>query len=143
MSAGMTKAQQMFITDELCPFILREQGRGFQMRLWRWNHPPGTLGWFDGLRRVAPKCGTVSCIGGSIEILLNQTPLSFSGAGALIGLNEREARKLFHQDVRWPLPFRARWHKAKTPLAKARVAVALLKLVAKTKGACLHPKGAK
>lgn len=137
----MTKAHKKFILNKLIPFILREQGRGFMMRGWgmistknRYLHP-------DLERLIKPPvCGTVCCIGGSIEYLKVRKTLGYAGdfeeMGELIGLNEIQANNLFLAPA-WPKSFRTKWHAAKTPLARAKVAVSLLKEVAKKGGTVL------
>lgn len=59
----MNKEQKEFIRKKLIPFIRRENGKGFSM--WNWL----SLGL---AYPTAPKCGTIACIGGSIELLMLQ-----------------------------------------------------------------------
>lgn len=145
----MTKEQKKFLSVTLPKFILREQGRGFGMSYWLAKKDYfGKYCRADGIKRAIPKCDTVACIGGSIEHLLRLPPTTDSrNLGKLIGLTGLEAQALFYRwygfregRVQWPRPFMGKYEKAKTPLAKAKVAVALLKEVARTEGKCLHRK---
>lgn len=138
----MTKAHKKFILSKLIPFILREQGRGFMMRCWgmidiRKSYPHPDL--FGKLIKP-PVCGTVCCIGGSIEYLKVNKTLDhygrFKEMGALIGLNEIQANNLFLA-CRWPEPYARMYKEAKNPLNQAKVAVELLRKVAKTGGKVL------
>ena len=140
----MNKRQADWIVKKLCPFILREQGRGFGMNGWlTLKIRPGAIHNRDGLDRKAPSCGTIACIGGSIQFLNGSGGDDFcESAGADIGLDSSRSRNLFYGwcNLGWPRRFRDRYAKAKTALSKARVAVSLLKLVAKTRGKCLDTK---
>ena len=135
----MTTAHKRFILNKLCPFLLREQGRGFEMYRWLHKETTGTYFHFDTNRRVrTPTCGTVCCIGGSIQHLKRTLGGSyFETVGRLIGLNMAQSDILFSSDIRWPQPFAQRYMDAKTPYQQAKVAVALLKKVVSTEGACL------
>ena len=92
----MNEAQKKFIKNELIPFILREQGCGFAMQSWWEEELPGTLTVWDGIKRKTPKCGSVCCIGGTVQ-MLKKLP---SGADRLIaqvmGLTYDEALGLFY-----------------------------------------------
>ncbi len=141
----MTEEQKRFILKKLIPFILREDGRGFVMDIWG-DTPIGATIVGDGIRRAVPSCGTVACIGGSIAVLA-KLPLvgGASLCAAHIGLTYRQGMALFfgleklqtRPHMPWPLTFRKRYAQARTPLAKAQVAGALLKEVARTGGKCL------
>lgn len=138
----MNARQAKWIVEKLCPFILREQGRGFGMSGWRGDFPQGFTVRLDGVEREVPSCGTICCIGGSIEVLrqLDESS-SAEQVGDTIGLSGDQTDTLFYGWYRkWPEPFRSRFAAAKTPLAKARVAVSLLKRVAKTRGECLNTR---
>jgi hypothetical protein len=159
----MTRAQKQFMGYGHCPvkerlasttlpqFILREQGRGFGMNVWGISLTPGALVMLDSLPRPVPACGTVHCIGGSAQFLLKLKGHKDTVGGAL-GLDSDEAQALFYrwtpnhnEATRWPDSFAEAYDAANTPYKKAKVAAALVKLVAKTEGRCLHdgwkPKG--
>lgn len=133
--------------DRLCNFILREQGRGFAMEVWDCHPSAGKVLTFDDIERKVPKCGTVCCIGGSIDMLLSkgkELSMSTGETGAAIGLDYRDAKDLFYgwnldESGGWPQTYKLRYVKAKTASGKARVAVSMLKLAVKTHGACFHP----
>lgn len=141
----MTKEQKKFLMVTLPKFIMREQGRGFAMDDWMRVESVGDLVDCDGVEREIPKCGTVACIGGSAEYLLKLGDrCDFLVVSKALGLSEDEGNGLFycwHSEGRpyeWPLEFSMRYEKAKTPLAKAKIAADLCKLVGKTEGKCLH-----
>lgn len=141
----MTKKQRQSRINKLCRYILREQGRGFAMAPYIASGiAPGRDVYFDGISRPAPSCGTVACIVGTSRILFalaRSSPtedLSYLGSiSDDLGLSDDRSYKLVHVN-RWPKSFQRRFNKAKTPLGKARAAVALLKKVAKTDGKCLN-----
>lgn len=158
----MNAKQKKFILDKLIPFIMREQGRGFEMSDWRFERRDGAyregtkLGFYESgdLKKDVewPKCNTVACIGGSAELLL-KTGREIDTAKKL-GLSEGEFNGLCYcwekrqiSDLdsttskkwgAWPEKYMARWAAAKTKLAKAKVACDLLREVVKTEGKCLH-----
>ena len=151
----MNAKQKKFILKKLIPFILREQGRGFGMDEWRREDDPGTEAWFDGVTRAIPVCGTVCCLGGSIEVLKKYPPIHGSNnavaMGTLaLGITNAQAYGLFYgwglqgvswdSDSRhgWPISYAIRFQNATTPYRKAQVAVALLKEVVRTNGECLN-----
>ena len=137
----MDATHKKFITDKLIPFILREQGKGFGMDDWIVEEEPGTIIVCDNISRAVPKCGTVACIGGSAEYLGKRGTV----AAEILGLTHDQAEGLFlhweenhkSSEYRWPIKYMERYEKARTPLAKARVVVSLLKEVVKTNGECL------
>ena len=136
----MNKRHKAFIIGELIPFIMREQGRGFAMDKWiitgLGKHEDYV---FDDRARRAPKCGTVCCIGGAIE-LLKHLPHSADSdaAGKAIGLNEDRSWKLFHGWINlWPKMYTDRYRRARTTCGKAKVARDLLREVVRTNGKCL------
>lgn len=140
----MDKAKKQFILKKLIPFILREQGRGFAMSVWRPRDiSPGEPITYDNVCRKVPECGTVACIGGSLEALGACKDADNRGGRAL-GISHDAARGLFYNwypctnHFAWPLSFANRYKKAKTTLGKAKVAVALLREVVKTNGKCLE-----
>ena len=145
MSTRMNVRHKKFILNRLIPFILREQGRGFGMSSWKitWI-APGVLAHVDGINRKVPSCGTVACIGGSIEVL---TAVEGDEAvGAKIGLDAYQADGLFygwqpssHKNRRygWPKKYARMYDRAKSVYGKARVAAALLREVVRTGGKCL------
>jgi len=140
----MTKKQKTFVLKRLVPFILREQGRGFGMDYWmRTGITPGDEWIVDGVARRAPRCGTVCCIGGSINFLKTKGKEEFGPATAAehIGLSYDRACSLFYgwtgeyADVRsWPEPYLSDYEEANTPYRKARVAVRLLREIVRTDG---------
>jgi hypothetical protein len=140
----MTAKQKAFILDKLIPFILREQGRGFVIDVWRDNVTPGCLLPWAEPPRKAPSCGTIGCIGGSIEVLLGHTepdPISTLQIEKATGLSPQQQDILFFRwDSLWPNPFAQKLGGAKTPLAQAKVVVALLKEVVRTEGRILDTK---
>lgn len=138
----MNARQKKFVLEKLIPFILREHGRGFVMETWIDEIAPGEKFTFDGLQRTSPNCGTVCCIGGSIDYLKKNGNYD-EGTAALIGLSEAQGYALFHgwfsttSANRWPRSYQTKFKKAKTTLGKAKVACALLREVVKTDGHCL------
>ena len=161
----MNLQQKNFIREKLIPFVLREQGRGFAMSQWLGDYIPFTKGKFDGVRRKIPACGTVACLGGSIEALSMKidkvTTEVESGnydndeMARKIGLTPRQGHTLFfgwrgskymdkfydEEPVEaWPAKYILSFKNAKTPFTKAKVAVALLEEVVKTNGKILDPK---
>ena len=150
----MNKQHQEFIRKELIPFILREQGRGFGMARWVFHLSPGTEYRVDQVDRIVPVCGTVACIGGSVNFLTMRKnpsipPYEISNidlATKALGLTRDQGKGLFMRwqgamgRNHWPVKFAEKYRRARTPLGKARVAAALLKEVARTKGKCLKHK---
>jgi hypothetical protein len=144
----MTDEHKKFILNELIPFILREKGRGLGMDHWITRALPGTIVQADGLGRLAPVCGTVSCVGGSIAILKEKVDaLDEDRIGELIGLDYLHSDGLFYGwhrnglwDYGWPPQYQKAFAAAETPLAKAKVTCQVLRLVAKTNGKCLEPR---
>lgn len=143
----MTKEQKKFLMVTLPKFIVREQGRGFGMDGWMLHDSPGQVARFDHTDRIIPKCGTVACIGGSTEHLLKlECNGSFSSVADALGLDYEVAHGLCYgwepsnkeEVFSWPPKFAEAYAKAKTPLAKAKIAADLCKLVGKTEGKCLH-----
>lgn len=145
---------KQFIETKLIPFILRDQGRGFAMQRWIMGISKGDeiVGSLDDIpAREAPSCGTVACIGGSIQLLtglkfvhLNHVFASryrsdIAAISSLLGISSENARALFYgwrksssnETNFWPESFRARFSKARTAYAKARVAASLLRQIAK------------
>jgi hypothetical protein len=148
----MNAEHKKFIRTKLIPFILREQGRGFAMEDWcnsglaageTWR------GWqkFEVSREV-PKCGTVACIGGSVCHLSGEDITRITDTAEYIGLTKEQGYALFYgvsaefaepSDAGlWPERFRTAYVNRKTPLGKAKVAVALLREVMRTNGKCLE-----
>jgi hypothetical protein len=147
---NMTDEDKQFILNELIPFILREEGRGFGMSKLYLRRPPGTQVTVDDIKRVVPTCGTVCCIKGSIEVLKGLSSdflLNHEDSeqiGALIGLDYERSWALFQRWrleydflYQWPLKQRQAFAEAETPLAKAEIACEVLRLVVETGGACL------
>jgi hypothetical protein len=145
----MNAKQKNFITKKLIPFILREQGRGFGMTYWNTEEDceteAGDIFSIDGLSRKVPVCGTVCCIGGSIEHLMGRRAI----ASKILGLTRNQVQGLFYNWEEefpndglfgWPEKFAKQFEARKSPLGKAKVAVALLKEVVRTNGKCLNPK---
>lgn len=141
-----------FITKKLIPFILREQGRGFQMASWIDRVIPGKMYGHRDLNEdiKAPKCGTAACVGGSVQVLVPDLVHDAFDASAYLGLSDDEGRGLFYGwteegttcryggYVGWPMKSVEAFEKADTALGKAKVACALLKQIIKTDGKCLH-----
>jgi hypothetical protein len=131
-----------FILKKLIPFIMRKQGRGFRMDFWLEHDEPGEIFESDFVNRKVPKCGTVCCIGGSIEYLTGKR----TGLAKAIGLTPRQADGLFNEwlydseypyKFAWPEKFSNRFREKTTPIGKAKVACDLLREVVKTNGECL------
>lgn len=141
MSIKMTAENKKFITKKLIPFVLREQGRGFAMSVWDLAVTAGAVRKIDDVLRVIPKCNTVACIGGSIQVLSGGVANSTERAAPLLGLSYGRAHGLFYGwevgHGGWPKEFALRYARAKTTLGKARVAVALLREVVRTNGKVL------
>lgn len=138
----MNAKQKKFILEKLCPFILREQGRGFIMQHWSINTNSDKYYYSDKIGYIkSPQCGTVCCIGGSIDILTKcKIPHD-----EVMGLPEEMLNGLFygfdgHDECAWPDKYVLALENAKTPLAAAKVAVKLLHEVVKTNGQCLKRK---
>jgi hypothetical protein len=144
----MTAKHKKFILKELIPFIMREEGRGLGMNHWVTRALPGTIVQADGLERLVPVCGSVSCVAGSIAILKEMVgALDDDKIGELIGLDYLHSEGLFNGwhrnllwDYGWPPQHQEAFALAKTPLAKAKVTCQVLRLVAKTNGKCLEPQ---
>jgi len=135
----MNQRQKDFILNKLCPFILREEGRGFNMDYWMHNIWQTKI-YYKGKEYLPPKCNTICCIGGSIDILLPKTNKYKS---EILGLSDEECNGLFYNydsynDYGWPDSYIKKLESAKTPYGAARVAVALLKKVVETEGKILH-----
>ena len=142
----MNAKQKDFIRKKLIPFILREQGTGFSMANWRLIGDAGEVISSDHIERKIPPCGTVCCIGGSIEFLkgVNRYESNELDLGKLIGLTPSQTDGLFYgwvkgsmTETHWPAKFRQDFAARKSTLGKAKVAVALLKEVIRTEGKCL------
>ena len=168
----MNAKHKKFIREKLIPYVLRDQGRGFAMSEWLNTElipfePIDDFCYDDVKNRVAPACGTVACIGGSIEALTRKIEDKARNydfeEGELaehIGLTVVQGHTLFYgwagsEDMDplydytlsedgeticppWPPKYVAAYARAKTPLAKAKVAVRLLEEVAKTGGKILN-----
>lgn len=153
----MQKKHINFIKKKLIPFILRENGKGFAMEDWKSQFTEeeleqlrleGNDTWEgDGIERKIPSCGTVACIGGSIECLIapnSRRSLSLKKLAKVIGITQGEARGLFYnwtgvnERYCWPAKYDKLFARRKTPLGKAKVAVALLKEICRTDGKCLE-----
>lgn len=145
MKGKMTDEVKKLYEEKLIPFILREQGNGFAMESWTQGVKPGNNLEFDGVLHDFPQCGTVCCIGGSLEIIKCRF-LTKLEASDLLGLSDQERYGLFYcwtssdrgRGYRWPDEFIDRFEEASTPLEKAHVAVDLLREVVRTEGECLH-----
>jgi hypothetical protein len=144
----MNARQKNFILNKLIPFITREHGRGFGMSSWRWAGTPGEISAQDNVERKIPVCGTVACIGGSVQIL-KKSKAKDRGLAKILGLTTRQVKGLFYrwepgcytdEVTAWPEKFAVAFDKAITPYGKAMVAVRLLKEVVKTNGQCLETK---
>jgi len=143
--------QKKFITEKLIPFILRAEGNGFAMDTWKQDFTKqvqndvenGDDFYFDHVNHKFPVCGTVACIGGSIQCLAGVRGMS--NMADMLGLTINQTNTPFYswdtgRDVHgWPMKFQRQFEARKTPLGKAKVAVALLREVVKTSGECLNP----
>lgn len=129
----MTEEQKQFVLERLIPSVEREEGRGFDMKVWFEKWGVYVEEGHNRDLRTRPSCGTVCCIGGLIESLVGtNVPLSFRKAGEIIGLNPAQSRILFDENIFWPQPYRSQWMSAFTPGEKAAVAAALLGEVVRT-----------
>jgi hypothetical protein len=147
MKKKMTAAQKKFLMVTLPEFIVREQGRGFKMSAWISRGEPGEEHYGDGVRRSIPKCGTVACIGGSVQLLHKLPDGNDREVAKVLGITPREEDGLCYYwrpgqsntvGCAWPSTFASRFAKAKSTVAKAKIAAELCKLVGKTEGKCLH-----
>lgn len=144
--------QAKFIREKLIPFVLREQGRGFAMEVWqRTGLEPNETWFYDDLllSRKVPKCGTIACIGGSVEALVQKRKKTgpwkwwvdteidgekydfrVVSAAPLLGISYKNTNKLFYHwntgDEGWPLKHLTAFAKAKTPLQQAKIACKFL-----------------
>jgi len=146
----MNIKQKEFIIKTLIPYVLRDQGRGFAMDIWKWESQPqhGMQNFtilFDKVMRDTRNCGSVCCIGGSTEKLLGLGPYVKDEVLAKhLGLTLNQARRLFFgfdpkEDSKlWPKRYINAYHKANTTLTKAKVACSLLRKVVATNGKVLN-----
>ena len=144
----MTQRHKKFILNRLIPAIMREGGRGFAMEWWYERLAPKGKLVADRLPRVVPKCGTVCCIGGTIQMLCGNQCNDADLAGAKLGLSPDRARVLFYgwegqedgvmlRYSVWPDKYVKAYKKSKTCRGKAGVACRLLREVVETEGRCL------
>lgn len=139
----MNLRQKKFITEKLIPFILREKGQGFIMEGTIRTLTPGEEFSADGIRHKTPSCGAAACVLGSIRMLRKRYDLDYTEAAKILGISSEAAYGLFYSwyetrdRYRWPKEHAEAFALAETPLAKAKVAVRLLREVVKTNGACL------
>ncbi len=148
----MNQRARTFIEKRLIPFVLREHGMGFAMETW-YSDVKGlgeSVYSYDSVPHTEPKCGTVACLGGSVQVLLarsSRDEISRARIAKAIGLSSEQASGLFNnwygnedegREFGWPKRFARRFEDAKTALGKAKVAVALLREVVKTNGECLR-----
>lgn len=146
----MNQEHKDFITEELCPFILREQGNGFAMESWSYYWPESDrLMHFDGVLHQRPACNTVACVGGSVELLTREkdsTHDRYATVSQALGLSIAQTTTLCYGwkgtpsrwlPQLWPTRYVERYAQAETALAKAEVVVALLHEVVATDGAVL------
>lgn len=129
-----------FILNHLIPFIMRDAGRGFAMNTWKSRITKRTTRtFFDGIERIAPVCGTVACIGGSIECLTgSRAKNGYSAsekAAKLLGITQKQAHGLFFGfavgEGGWPEEYAKKFGKSGTSYKKAQVACSLLRQIAK------------
>jgi len=128
-----------FILNHLVPFILRDAGNGFAMETWiTMADTDDAFCGLDGIEdRRAPACKSVSCVGGSIQVLtgLNCGGVEPRKAAKLLGITAEQAHGLFYDwepgEGGWPSKHAERFYAADTPLKKARVTCSLLKQIAK------------
>lgn len=142
----MNAENKKFILEKLIPFILREQGRGFDMCRWRKTGIISKTYFNHELSRKVrtPACGAVACIGGSVGWLTGKS--GRIARGRALGLNVDQCDGLFYGWIPgrdshgWPTKFIKAHKRATTAMGKAKVAVALLKEVVRTEGKCLELK---
>lgn len=131
-----------FILNHLIPFIMRDAGRGFAMSEWQSraiSEDANDKYFFDEIKRIAPACGTVACIGGSIECLtgiqVRRNDTATKAAAKLLGITKEQADGLFYfwevGEDGWPQEYAKKFEKSDTPYKKARVACSLLRQIAK------------
>lgn len=135
-----------FVKDYLFPAMRREQGKSFAMSQWTLPlvHKDMELPIFvDGIKREAPACRTVSCIGGTMELITGEP--SGRRLGALLGLTEDQAQGLFYfwgpnttKHFAWPLDLAKAYRAARTPAGKEKIAEKAVLRAIQTKGRCLE-----
>lgn len=141
-----------FCRQFLFPVMEREHGTGFAMQNWSYDVQPGSVVNKDGLTRVAPDCGTMCCIGGTIQHLCIQTAelkatcelFSLNKYGELLGLDVYTTESLFYRwDMNlpraWPEPLAQKFADAETPAEKVKIAEQMVRLAVRTKGKCFNP----
>lgn len=133
---------EKFCKDVLFPFMEREEGRGFAMEtIISSALTPGKEIYFDAVRRKVPICGTVACILGSIELLVNTTNLR--SMGKLLGLDYDDASTLFNGwDIEggWPKKYAQKYENATTAWEKFLIAKKVTELAVRTGGVCFHER---
>lgn len=147
MKAKTRRVNKEFIEKELIPFVLREQGRGFEMTFWRRSLAGDKYDSYDldGASIDSPVCRTVACLGGSVSVITGVSGVA--EIGRFLGLTPEEADGLFSYwrpisktHYRWPLAYALKFTKAQTKLEKAKTAVALLRHIIKTDAKCLRAR---
>lgn len=157
ISGRPNKEQRRFILRRLIPAILREQGRAFAMETWFEvvrEDVDGNRVIYDEITRAIPNCGSVCCIGGTAQALLNPkgtyrnwNPRTIRKLAKSLGLTAREAHGLFFNwetdtldsgICGWPEQFQEQFARRRTTLGKANVAARLLHKIADEGGKCLH-----
>ena len=148
---NLNKSEKEFVLKALIPFIMSQQGNGFAMSTWKAFRPAGALFTVDHVKRVVPPCGTVACLGGSIE-MLKKIPDIDRIYGRLLGMTHNQREGLFYhwpwyeyeyRPFCWPRDLSTRFFRARTTEGKARVACALLRRIVKFGGQVMHNKGYK
>ena len=152
----MQEKHKRFIRERLIPLILREEGNGFAMEQWKasWDTLMGERFPLDDVTHRKPACGTVACIGGSVEMLArkdgnysSEYAMDYEQVCAYLGLGAEQTRTLCYgwdgipcrtYPAMWPERYQDWYAEAATPLAKAEVAVRLLEEVIETDGAVLE-----
>ena len=128
----MTANQKRLVCEQLCPRILADEGNGFAME--NWSEPIESPELIEGVLYEVPKCGTVCCIGGTLESIVGKI-ISEYELGEMIGLDAQQTEALFYcwshiPTARFPLTWASRYRLAYerncTPLGRARVAACLL-----------------
>lgn len=135
-----------FVKDYLFPAMRREHGQSFVMSQWTLPlvHKATSIPIFlDGIKREAPACKTVSCIGGTMELITGEP--SWRRLGALLGLTEEQAQGLFYfwgpnttERFAWSLDLAKAYKVARTPAGKEKIAEKMILRAIQTKGKCLE-----
>lgn len=133
-----------FVRNYLFPAMRRDKGNGFCMETWRspfWKFRD------DVSNRRAPACGTVACIGGTMQLVTGEA--DETKLGKLLGLSVVQTQALFFswlpmdlswssERLGWPADLARKYARVKSAQAKERVAEEAVLRAVKTKGKCLE-----